>query len=165
MSKWLRMNHLDICSTSYGKKKGQDSNWQFESWPLKVGNRPDPGVCRWSVTHCWKSLKEKYKFALDLIPIGGLSKDLWDRKVPGVQTGTILRLLLGSLGTKSHLNVGATNKCKEYYMGEGGGFPRIQAMVSHVSPWSPVACPNIKGAPESELTNLLVGLMQVRITN
>jgi len=46
-------------------------------------------------------------------------------------------------------------------MGEGGGFPRVRAMVSHVSPKSPVACPNIKGAPESELTNLLVGLMQV----
>jgi len=44
-------------------------------------------------------------------------------------------------------------------MGEGGGFPRIRAMMSHVSPESLVACPNTKGAPESELTNLLVGLM------
>jgi len=24
--KWLRMSHLDICSTSYGKKKGLESN-------------------------------------------------------------------------------------------------------------------------------------------
>jgi hypothetical protein len=44
-------------------------------------------------------------------------------------------------------------------MGECGGFPRIQAMVSLVSPELPVACPNTKGAPENELTNLLVGLM------
>jgi len=44
MSKMLHMNHLDICSTSYGKKKGRESNWQFDSRPLKVGNRPDPGV-------------------------------------------------------------------------------------------------------------------------
>jgi len=44
-------------------------------------------------------------------------------------------------------------------MGEGGGFPRIQAVVNHVSPKLPVACPSTKGAPESELTNLLVGLM------
>jgi len=44
-------------------------------------------------------------------------------------------------------------------MGEGGGFPRVQAMVSHVSPELPVACPSTKGAPESELTHLLVGLM------
>jgi len=44
-------------------------------------------------------------------------------------------------------------------MGEGGGFHRIQAVVNHVSPKLPVACPSTKGAPESELTNLLVGLM------
>jgi hypothetical protein len=31
--------------------------------------------------------------------------------------------------------------------------------MSFVSLESPVACPSIKGAPESELTNLLVGLM------
>jgi hypothetical protein len=29
--KWLRMGHLDICSTSYDKKKGRKSNWQFDS--------------------------------------------------------------------------------------------------------------------------------------
>jgi hypothetical protein len=36
-------------------------------------------------------------------------------------------------------------------------------MMSQVSPKLPVACPNTKGAPECELTNLLVGLMQVRV--
>jgi hypothetical protein len=46
-------------------------------------------------------------------------------------------------------------------MGEGGGFPRIRAVVSLVSVESPVACPRTKGVPKSELTNLLVGLMQV----
>jgi len=43
-------------------------------------------------------------------------------------------------------------------MGEGGDFPRVWAVVSHVSPEFPVACPSTKGAPESELTHLLVGL-------
>jgi hypothetical protein len=43
-------------------------------------------------------------------------------------------------------------------MGEGGGFLRVQAVVSLVSPKSPVARPSTKGAPENELTNLwLVG--------
>jgi hypothetical protein len=42
-------------------------------------------------------------------------------------------------------------------MGEGDGFPLVQAVVSLVSPRLPVACPNIKGAPENELINLLVG--------
>jgi len=50
-------------------------------------------------------------------------------------------------------------------MGEGGGFPRVQAMVSLVSSGSLMACLNIKSTPKVKLTNLLVGLMQVRITN
>ncbi len=50
---------------------------------------------------------------------------------------------------------------KEYYMGEGGGFPQVRAMVSLVSLKSPVAGPSTKGAPKSELTNLLVGWMQI----
>jgi len=52
-------------------------------------------------------------------------------------------------------------QCKEYYMGEGDGFPRVRAVVSFVSPELPMTCPNTKGAPECKLTNLLVGLMQV----
>jgi hypothetical protein len=44
-------------------------------------------------------------------------------------------------------------------MKEGGGFPRVQAVVSFVSPGLPVACPSTKGALESELINLLVNLM------
>jgi hypothetical protein len=86
--KWPRMSHLDICSTSYGKNKGWESNWQFDSRPLKVRNQPDPGVCRWSATHRWKDLKENYKFSLDLIPIEGLKKKLWTHKASGIQTGT-----------------------------------------------------------------------------
>jgi hypothetical protein len=42
--KWARMTHLNSCNTSYGKKKGWESNWHFDSQPQKVGNRPDP-VC------------------------------------------------------------------------------------------------------------------------
>ncbi len=60
--------------------------------------------------------------------------------------------------------MGVVERHKVYYMGEGGGFPRVQAVVSLVSPELPVACPSTKGAPECELTNLLVGLMQVRVS-
>jgi hypothetical protein len=81
--------------------------------------------------------------------------------VAGVQTGTVSGLLLGSPGIKSHSDVGATERRIEYYMGEGGGFPRIQAVVSLVSAESPMTCPSTKGAPENELTNLLVSSMQI----
>jgi hypothetical protein len=87
--KWPCMGHSDICNTSYVRKKGREWNWQFDSRPLTVGNRPDPGVCRQSATHRWKALKESYKFASNLILIGGLSKEVWAAKVPGVQIGTI----------------------------------------------------------------------------
>ncbi len=70
------MGHFDIYITSYDKKKGQESNWQFDSRPLKVENQLDPDACRWSAIHCWKALEESYKFTSDLIPIRGLNKEL-----------------------------------------------------------------------------------------
>jgi hypothetical protein len=74
--KWPRIGHLDIRSPSYGQKKGRESNWQFDSRPLKVGNRPVPNV-RWgSATQRWKTLKKVYKFGSDLVPIGGRSEKL-----------------------------------------------------------------------------------------
>jgi len=50
-------------------------------------------------------------------------------------------------------------------MGEGGGFPQVWAVVNLVNPRLPVACPSTKGASECELANLLVGLMQVQVSN
>ncbi len=65
-------------------------------------------------------------------------------------------LFLGSPGTKSHSDVGVVERRREYYMGEGGGFPRVWAMVSlGESCEFRVACPSTKGAPECE--NQLVG--------
>ncbi len=51
-------------------------------------------------------------------------------KVPGVQPGTISGLLLRSPGKKCHSDVAPAEERREYYMGEGGGFPRIQVVVS-----------------------------------
>jgi hypothetical protein len=103
--KWACMSHLDICSTSYDKKKSRESNWQFDSRPLKVGNRPDPGMCRWSATHRWKALDKGYNFALDLIVIEGLHRKLCALKVTGVSIVGISGFPLQSPGTKSHLDV------------------------------------------------------------
>jgi len=43
-------------------------------------------------------------------------------------------LFLRNPKTKTHSDVGAARRHREYYMGEGGGFPRIQAVVSLVGP-------------------------------
>jgi len=42
-------------------------------------------------------------------------------------------------------------------MGEGGGFPRVRAVVNHVNPELTMACLSTKGVPKNELTNWLVG--------
>jgi hypothetical protein len=131
---WPRIGHLDICSPSYGQKKGRESNCQFDSRPLKVGNRPLPDVCSGSVTWSWKALEESYNFGLNLVPIRAWGEKIWMPKVPGVQTGTVSGLHLGSPGKKNHLDVASVRSCREYYKGEGGGFPRVRAVVCHVSP-------------------------------
>jgi hypothetical protein len=51
---------------------------------------------------------------------------------------------LGSPGTKCHLDVAPVERRREYYKGEGGGFPQIRAVVSFVNPRLPVALPNTK---------------------
>jgi hypothetical protein len=70
--KWAHIAHLDIWNTSYGPKKGWESNWQFDSRPLKVRNRLDSRAWRWCATYRWKDLDEDYNFSIELITIKGL---------------------------------------------------------------------------------------------
>jgi hypothetical protein len=84
--KWARTTHLNIWNTSYGQKKGRESNWQFDSWPLKVKNRPNFLACRCYVTYCSKDLDKGYNFVSYLISIGGLHTKLWGPKIAGVPT-------------------------------------------------------------------------------
>jgi hypothetical protein len=85
--KWPRIGHLDISNTSYGQKKGRESNCQFDSRPLKVGNRPLPDVRFGSATWRWKDLDEGYNFGSDLVAIQLCCRELWRFKVPGVPPG------------------------------------------------------------------------------
>jgi hypothetical protein len=104
--KWTRIGHLDICNPSYGQKKGRESNWQFDSRALKVGNRPLSDLRIKSATWRWKDLDEGYNFGLDLVAIRLCSRELGAFKVLGLQ--------LGSPGKKSHLDVASTERCREY---------------------------------------------------
>jgi hypothetical protein len=56
----------------------------------------------------------------------------------GSPAGTISGLHYGSPKNLCHLDVASMASCREYYMGEGGGFPRVRAVVSLV-------CPNARG--------------------
>jgi hypothetical protein len=85
--KWSRIGHLDICSPSYRQKKGWESNWQFDSRPLKVRNRPFFDLRIESAIRRWKDLDKGYKFSLDLVTIKPGSRELWAPKVPGLHMG------------------------------------------------------------------------------
>ncbi len=85
--KWPCIGHSDICSSSYGQKKGRESNWQFDSRPLKFGNRCLPEIRFECETWRWKDLEEGYNFGLDLVAIGLCSRELWWFKVSRVPPG------------------------------------------------------------------------------
>ncbi len=91
-------------------------------------------MCRWHATYYWKVLDERYNFASDLISTGGLHTKLWHLKVVGDPILAISGLPLGSLGTKSHLDVGPMERCRVYYKGKGGGFLQVWAVVYLVCP-------------------------------
>jgi hypothetical protein len=64
-------------------------------------------------------------------------------QTPGTPTGTISGLQLGSPGNLCHLDVASTTSYREYYMGEGAGFPRVRAVVSLV-------CPSARGKSQHQ---------------
>jgi hypothetical protein len=72
--------------------------------------------------------------------IEGLHAKLWAPKVAKVLVVGFLGFPLGSPKTKCHLDVTPMESYKEYYKGEGAGFPQNRGMVSLVSLRLPTAC-------------------------
>jgi len=154
------MTHLDTSNTSYGQKKGQKSNWQIDSRPLKVRNCLKFLACRWCATYLWKALNKAYNFASDLISIKGFHAKLWVVKVVRVPLVGILGLPFERPKTKWHLGAGPMARHRVYYKGEGGGFPKSKprwVLWIQVCPWHQ-KCFNFA------LTNLLFSFVQVRVS-
>ncbi len=82
-----RIGNSDIFCSSYGQKKGRESNWQFDSRSLKVGNRCLSDIRFECATWRWKDLDEGYNFGSDLVAIQLCSRKLWRFKVPRVPSG------------------------------------------------------------------------------
>jgi hypothetical protein len=162
--KWPRIGHLDICSPSYGQKKGRESNWQFDSRPIKVGNRPLSNVRIGIAIRRWKDLDEGYKFLFRPCCHQTLHSGVTSSQSPGTPPGTIS-------GQFRDSNLGVPRKrviwmlplrsVTEY---------TIWGMVvasPESGPWwvlwfeVPVACPNTKGCP-GRWTNHLGGLFWCR---
>jgi hypothetical protein len=164
-----RIGHLDICRSSYGQKKGRESNWQFDSRPLKVRNRPLPEVRIRSAIRRWKDLDEGYKFGSDLVAIRSRNRELWAPKVPGLHPGqsrddfgTISGLHFGSPGNLCHLDVAPTGRRRVYYREYGDGILPSPGRGVSCGPKCPWLVPTPKGVPERELTTWVGGLFWCR---
>jgi hypothetical protein len=135
--KWPRIGHLNICSPSYGQKKGRESNWQFDSRPLKVGNRPLPYLRIESGIRRWKDLDEGYKFGSDLVAIRLRSRELWAPKVPGLHPGQFSGQFRDSdpgVPGKSDIRAWVPRSVIEYIIGRMVvAYSRVRAVVSQVS--------------------------------
>jgi hypothetical protein len=71
----------------------------------------------------------------------------------GSRVGTISGLHFGSPKNLCHLDVASMASCREYYMGEGGGFPRVRAVVNLLCPSACGLSPTPKGVPNVKLTS------------
>jgi hypothetical protein len=117
--KWARITHLDICNTSYGQKKGRESNWQFYSRTLKVGNRPDYFTCRRHVTCHWKNLSTR---ATTLVQTS-LRSEVCTRSYSPAKLRDSQPWWFRDSWNKNHSDAIPTGRCRVYYMGGRSWFP------------------------------------------
>jgi hypothetical protein len=145
--KWVAWPIWILKTQVMAKRRGRESNWEFDSRPLKVENCPDFLACRWRATYRWNFFDKGSNFVSDLILIEGLYTKSWASKVAGILILGISWLQLGSLGTKWQLGVSPMARHKEYYKGESDGFPQVRALVNLVNLCLPMARSCTKSVP------------------
>jgi len=121
--KWVHITHLHIWNMLWPK---EGLGVKLAVWLPTIKSREStrfPCV-QMACNIPLESSQWGYNFASNLISIAGLLAKLWCPKVAKVPTLAISGLPLGNHGTKSHLDVGLVERCRIYYKGEGGGFPK-----------------------------------------
>jgi hypothetical protein len=161
--KWHRIGHLDICRPSYGQKKGRESNWQFDSRPLKAGNRYVPDLWIESAIRRWKDDDEGYKFGSDLVAIRLRNRELWAPKVPGLHPGLHSGKFRDNFGTapwesreKKPFGCSPRNVAQRILYGGRWWLPPSLGRGVSLGPKCPWLVPTPKGVPECELTTWVV---------
>jgi len=85
---------------------------------------------------------------------------------PGTPPGTVLGQFrdsnLGVPEKKNHLDVVSAEHHREYYMGEGGGFPRVRAVVCLVVRSARGLSQHPRVSRKCELTTLWFVLIQIQ---
>jgi hypothetical protein len=133
--KWACMTHLGIWNTSYGQKKC-----------IPTIKSRELTQCPYAQVACatpLKSSRRGLQLRFKLHP----NRRSAQKVIVSQNCGSFNLGDFGTPGTKSHLAEGAVERCRIYYMGEGGGFPQVQALGSLVSSRLPVVCPCTKGVP------------------
>jgi hypothetical protein len=150
------MGHLNICNTSYGKKKGWESNWQFDSRPIKSRESTGPQGVQVKCDTSLENSRQELQVCFRPHP-----NSRFEKRVTSPQS--VKSPNRDSFGTppweswdKKPFGCRCREEAQRILYGGRWWLPRVQAVVSLVSPKSPVACPNTKSVPESDLNNLLV---------
>jgi hypothetical protein len=129
------------------------SHWQFEHLQPKLWAKEGPGVklAVWlPTTKSRESTSsqrclEKCNMALENFrwelqhwfktrPDPSLGRGAMAVQSSGSPAGTLSGLHFGTPNKMCHSDVAFATSCKEYYKGEGGGFPRVRAVMSLVGP-------------------------------
>jgi hypothetical protein len=128
------------------------SHWPFEHLQLKLWAKEGPGVklavwlpttksrestssrspnweCDTSLERSRRGLQVWFRPRHDQTSQSGVMSSQKSRDFIRDSFETISGLQLGSPGKKSHVDVVSTEWRREYYMGEGGGFPWVRAVV------------------------------------
>jgi len=129
------------------------SHWQFRHLQPKLWAKEGPGVklavwlsttksqestfsrrlleeCDTALESSRRELQHWFKTCSD----PSLGRGVMAVQSSGSPAGTLLGLHFGSPNKMCHLDVAFATSCREYYKGEGGGFPRVRAVVSFVCP-------------------------------
>ncbi len=150
---WLPCSFLarTFASPCLGHKpKARVAIVKVSIWFSSIESQESPwNACMQVVCHIyhWKALDKSYNFALDLTSIEGLHKMYGSPKCKMSQFQVFWDSQLGSPKTKWHLDVAPIANHREYYKGEGGGFPQVRAMMSFVSLCMPVVYLCTKNVP------------------
>ncbi len=88
------------------------------------------GECDTALKNCQRELQHWFKTR----PDPSLGRGAMALQSSGSPAGTLLGLHFGSANKMCHSDVASTTSHREYYKGEGGGFPRVRAVVSLVCP-------------------------------
>jgi len=138
---------------------------QFDSRPLKVGNRPLPDLRIESAIRRWKYLDEGYKFGSDLVAIRLRTRELWAPKVPGLHPGQFR----DNFGTptwesweKEPFGCSLSEASQRILYGGRWWLPPSPGRGVSCGPKCPWLVPTPKGVPECELTTSWFVLMQIQ---